>query len=620
MNGTTYGPDLTLTPDQEDLLRTALSSNNPNRSSPRSSRNGTSSATRPNSDPQNLRHTDDYMANGPNMFTSPLQETPGSGQLGSFDESPFLDYELDDGNFDWDNSGDQLFGDLPGTESNGDGEHHDKRKASMDDEDEEEGSSKRREGDDKTAKKPGRKPMTGEPTSKRKAQNRAAQRAFRERKERHLKDLETKVEDLEKASEATNHENGRLRAQVEKMGVELKEYRKRMSLSTAAAGYSPPPSATQSQNYGNSNDFQFNFPKFGDLPGSFLSNGSITKTTSPTQIGQRSAVASSIAPAGTVRKQSSDASNERSPSSFNGTFSTPPGQSRPNQGSNDGFNTNNYDDLNGLFDPSVLESASRSNLGGHLYYATNKAASALSTAKTGSVSSVNGHTQKPTLQHNSSTSITGSPTSTTSHGPLDSSCGTTPESSADSPDNRKSSEGGLDINNEAVKAQNKASSNMAKSPAADINGIDWMAQQNGGTFDPVLFGDYRDPQDNILNNSAFGDFFNDAFPLQDFGTPYYTGEAPPKKDFMQEIEVQKNASPSEFGPKDDKTQFLACDKLWDRVQSSEKVQNGEADMDDLCSQLKAKAKCSGSGAMIDQKDVDRILGPTRELDSLKMFS
>lgn len=167
-----------------------------------------------------------------------------------------------------------------------------------------------------------------------------------------------------------------------------------------------------------------------------------------------------------------------------------------------------------------------------------------------------------------------------------------------------------------------------------------MAQQNGGTFDPVLFGDYRDPQDNILNNSAFGDFFNDAFPLQDFGTPYYTGEAPPKKDFMQEIEVQKNASPSEFGPKDDKTQFLACDKLWfvhcvvataavslltsprfrDRVQSSEKVQNGEADMDDLCSQLKAKAKCSGSGAMIDQKDVDRILGPTRELNSLKMFS
>lgn len=407
------------------------------------------------------------------MFTSPLQETPGSGQLGSFEESPFLDYELDDGNFDWDNSGDQLFGDLPGTESYGDGEHHDKRKASMDDEDEEEGTSKRREGDDKTAKKPGRKPMTGEPTSvcssklsgphpvltsssqKRKAQNRAAQRAFRERKERHLKDLETKVEDLEKASEATNHENGRLRAQVEKMNIELKEYRKRMSLNTTAAGYSPPPSATQSQSYGNGNDFQFNFPKFGDLPGSFLSNGSITKTTSPTQIGQRSAAASSTSPAGIVRKQSSGASNERSPSSFNGMFSPPTGQTKPNQGSNNGLNSDNYDDLNGLFDPSVLENASRNNSRDYLSYATSKAASAPSTAKTGSVSSVNGHTQKPTLQHNSSTSITGSPTSSASHGALDSSCGTTPESSADSPDNRKSSEGGLDTINEAGRAQNK---------------------------------------------------------------------------------------------------------------------------------------------------------------------
>ena len=48
------------------------------------------------------------------------------------------------------------------------------------------------------------------------------------------------------------------------------------------------------------------------------------------------------------------------------------------------------------------------------------------------------------------------------------------------------------------------------------------------------------------------------------------------------------------------------------MQRSEKVQNGEADMDDLCTQLKAKAKCSGSGAVIDQKDVDAILGPQAE--------
>lgn len=165
MSGTAYGPDLTLTPVQEGLLRTALASNNPNTSSPPNLHSSISGSTRSNSDPKQLQNTNGYMANGPNMFTSPVQETPGSGQLGSFDESPYLDNELDDGNFDWDNSGDLLFGDLPGTESYGDGEQHDKRKASLDDDEEEEGTSKRREGDDKSAKKPGRKPMTGEPTT-----------------------------------------------------------------------------------------------------------------------------------------------------------------------------------------------------------------------------------------------------------------------------------------------------------------------------------------------------------------------------------------------------------------------------------------------------------------------
>lgn len=47
----------------------------------------------------------------------------------------------------------------------------------------------------------------------------------------------------------------------------------------------------------------------------------------------------------------------------------------------------------------------------------------------------------------------------------------------------------------------------------------------------------------------------------------------------------------------------------DRLQNSEKVTSGEMDMDDLCAQLKKKAKCSGKGAVVDQADVDAILGP-----------
>lgn len=91
-----------------------------------------------------------------------------------------------------------------------------------------------------------------------------------------------------------------------------------------------------------------------------------------------------------------------------------------------------------------------------------------------------------------------------------------------------------------------------------------MAQQNGGQFDPVLFGDYRDPQDNILNTS-FDDYFNEAFPFNDFASPYNTAEPvgqTPKKDFMQEIEVQQNNSPGHSAPGEEKQEYYTCGKLW----------------------------------------------------------
>ncbi len=117
-----------------------------------------------------------------------------------------------------------------------------------------------------------------------------------------------------------------------------------------------------------------------------------------------------------------------------------------------------------------------------------------------------------------------------------------------------------------------APSTMTKSPAADLNGIDWLAQQNGGQFDPVLFGDYRDPQDNIMNTNL-GDFFNDAFLTQDFSTPFNTGEltlspqpappqqptAPAKPDPIKQCEAAQNANDD---PSARFKHFLSCDKVW----------------------------------------------------------
>ncbi|KAI1160222.1 hypothetical protein F5B18DRAFT_633714 [Nemania serpens] len=56
--------------------------------------------------------------------------------------------------------------------------------------------------------------------SRRKAQNRAAQRAFRERKERHVKDLEAKLASLEAAQSQTATENEKLKREMQKISTE----------------------------------------------------------------------------------------------------------------------------------------------------------------------------------------------------------------------------------------------------------------------------------------------------------------------------------------------------------------------------------------------------------------
>ncbi|ROW10179.1 hypothetical protein VMCG_01683 [Cytospora schulzeri] len=56
--------------------------------------------------------------------------------------------------------------------------------------------------------------------TRRKAQNRAAQRAFRERKERHVKELEAKLAALEAAQQETASENEKLKRDLQKISTE----------------------------------------------------------------------------------------------------------------------------------------------------------------------------------------------------------------------------------------------------------------------------------------------------------------------------------------------------------------------------------------------------------------
>ncbi|SCU95067.1 LADA_0G13234g1_1 [Lachancea dasiensis] len=73
--------------------------------------------------------------------------------------------------------------------------------------------------------KPGRKPLDSEAKNKRTAQNRAAQRAFRERKEKKMRELEDKVQQLEKVQEQNEMESGFLRTQLQQLIAEVQKYR-----------------------------------------------------------------------------------------------------------------------------------------------------------------------------------------------------------------------------------------------------------------------------------------------------------------------------------------------------------------------------------------------------------
>ena len=157
-----------LTSNQQDLLRAALASNRPSFDNTREPSSHTKQALSAPKQPAQMLQTN---SDG-NMFASP-QQLLGSGSLGTFDidNTPFLDSLDGDNSFDFESGqvdGQDMFGSIPDSAANAadSPEKHMKRKNSSDQDDEDEDpDSKRREGDDKIAKKPGRKPITTEPTT-----------------------------------------------------------------------------------------------------------------------------------------------------------------------------------------------------------------------------------------------------------------------------------------------------------------------------------------------------------------------------------------------------------------------------------------------------------------------
>lgn len=158
----------------------------------------------------------------------------------------------------------------------------------------------------------------------------------------------------------------------------------------------------------------------------------------------------------------------------------------------------------------------------------------------------------------------------------------------------------------------------------DVNDVNFLANTSNFQFDPQLFGGYREPQENVLSNGFDDSFFNDAFDI-DFTTPYFAASPqPPKKDLVSQIDAAKNEDQTELVRTQD-GQYLTCNKIWyvqtrvpksasfangcyrEKLQNCPKVQNGDFDLDGLCSDLQKKAKCSGSGAVVDERTFKDVM-------------
>lgn len=363
--------------------------------------------------------------------------------------------------------------------------------------------------------------------------------------------------------------------------MELREYRKRLSLnsnanrSTSLGHGLPPYLAGKSLGLNNPNDvnFQFEFPKFGRLPGP-------SPTTSSSILN-----GSNISASPTSKSQQVSPVDRNTVSPLNQTLQQFPVTNGSTAGMNNSMDGGDMSSLSGLFSPSLLESVGKSpsfDFFGNTHGSNGSNGSRSSTDSNGQMST----------GHNTSYSSP-SASSNSNHGPS-SSCGTSPEPSMQSPiygkasdptlttigeenSNSTTGEGELTFcdklnmacgnsNNPVPRTLSKSGVTSGNSETAvfDVNGIDWFAQQNGNQFDPQLFGDYREPQDNILSGEGFSDsFFTDAYALPDFNSPFNVALSPvaTKKDLVTQID-EKQDEDEEVVPGEDPSKLLTCNTIW----------------------------------------------------------
>jgi AP-1-like factor len=272
------------------------------------------------------------------------------------------------------------------------------------------------------------------------------------------------------------------------------------------------------------------------------------------------------------------------------------------------------DPFGDLFSPSILKTVNQS---GNSYFNTNQQnANAPVTNVNNGGDSTAGIPDNRVFRFNSTsnTSDSASPSASSlsqwnANGTANSSCGTSPEPSHESPQNKDKSndtyeKSSLQNTYNANSAANTNNAFMSNQYSNNNFGAFDLSNSNPAynvpqldSFDPVLFGDYRDTsQDNMFGGADFtNDFFNDALnqsapidyssPSNLFGilqnlpqpSPQMSNNPAPSRNLMAEMDktrdggdddyglpasLQRNPSSTTVTKKDSTGKLISCNNIW----------------------------------------------------------
>ncbi|KAG5362432.1 AP-1-like transcription factor YAP1 [Yarrowia sp. C11] len=418
------------------------------------------------------------------------------------------------------------------------------------------------EADPKKPRKPGRKPETTIPASKRKAQNRAAQRAFRERKEKHLRDLETKISQLEGETAAKDSENEFLRFQVQRLQNELKLYREKPAGAPGAAAGGAA-SAVQSAPIPemSAKPFTFEFPSYTPPKASDLEREAREQLQREQIRGYLQRKPSSVA--SDTTSPASQTSCNQSPCTNPSTYTSPQSQSsvshKPLVGATMAA-------MNGKPDPHAVDFCAE------LSKACVNKAELLQRSATASASPSASGGQQSAGQPSVST-----PVSTSTAPPLSASVAT---ASSDLPGSDFLFDMPFDMDFMSYRDPVSETAHMDDFSLPEL------------TTETSMF----DPLDPHANNDVVS-----GKPLTTMSATHSgvnNGQGSKAKEIKKEEEEDLLMISK---PK----ALMNCTAVWDRITSHPKF--GDIDIEGLCSELRNKAKCSESGVVLTELDVDGVL-------------